>query len=136
MKNRNLLLLSMLVLMTSFFFSCSKDTPVTGNVTTPAVIKDNSNLINNAGRLAPRHHGSIIGVLVPVPAKASIIAFNDQYVSEETNCNQDGSFTIRNMNGASATSGLQSLRRLVSRITCLVFVIKPPLQTPPQNWCH
>jgi len=97
MKNRNLLLLSMLVLMAGFFFGCSKDTPVTGKETTPAAIKDNSDVINNASRLAPRHHGSIIGVLVPVPAKASIIAFNDQYVSEETICNQDGSFKLDNL---------------------------------------
>ena len=87
----------MLVLMAGFFFGCSKDTPVTGKETTPAAINDNSDVINNASRLAPRHYGSIIGVLVPVPAKARIIAFNDQYVSEETICNQDGSFKLNNL---------------------------------------
>ena len=103
MKNKNLLILSMLVFLAASFLGCSKESPTTENQATPAVLNSNNDVTNNTSRFAPRHYGSIIGVLVPVPAKARIVAFNDQYVSEETNSNQDGSFELKNLLPASYT---------------------------------
>lgn len=94
MKNKNFLVLSMFLFLATAFFSCSKESPVTGDQSTSTVIQ---NITNNGNRLAPKHYGSIGGILVPVPAKASIITFNDQYSSEETTCNQDGSFELNNL---------------------------------------
>ena len=96
MKNKNLLVFS-IVLLFALLFSCSKENPVTGNQNTSTAIQSNNNGSNNGSRLAPRHYGSIIGVLVPVPAKARIIAFNDQYISEEATCRPDGSFELTNL---------------------------------------
>lgn len=96
MKNKNFLVLSMFLFLAAAFFSCSKESPVMGDQSTSTTIQSDNNITTNGNRLAPRHYGSITGVLVPVPAKASIIAFNDQYVSE-TICNPDGSFKLDNL---------------------------------------
>ena len=95
MKNKNLLVFS-IVLLSALLFSCSKENPVTGNQTTSTAIQSNNNGPNNSSRLA-KHYGSIIGVLVPVPVKARIIAANDQYISEEAICRPDGSFELSNL---------------------------------------
>ena len=97
MKNRNLLVLFILVLLATLFFGCSKESPVIGSQTTPPAIQSNNDGTGNGGRVAPRHYGSIIGVLVPVPVKARIVAFNDQCISEEIACKQDGSFELNNL---------------------------------------
>ena len=97
MRNKNFLVLSMFLFLATAFFSCSKESPVTGDQSTSKAIQGDNNFTNNGNRLAPKHYGSIAGILVPVPAKASIIAFNDQYSSEETTCNQDGSFELNNL---------------------------------------
>jgi len=97
MKNRNLLLLSIYLFLSAGLFSCTKESPVTGDQTTPTGIQSNNDVTNNGSRFAPKHYGSIIGILVPVPVKASIIAFNDQYISEEVICKPDGSFELNNL---------------------------------------
>ena len=101
MKNKDLLILFLLAFLAASFLGCSKENPATENQATSAVLNSNNDVTNNTSRFAPRHYGSIIGVLIPVPAKARIVAFNDQYVSEETTSNQDGSFELKNLPGAS-----------------------------------
>jgi len=96
MKNRTLLL-SICFFLAAGLFSCSKESPITGNQATSTGIQSNKDVTNNGSRYAPKHYGSIVGILVPVPAKARIIAFNDQYTSEEVICNPDGSFELKNL---------------------------------------
>ena len=97
MKNKNFLVLSMFLFLATAFCSCSKESPVMGDQSTSTALQSSNNITTNGNRLAPRHYGSITGVLMPAPAKASIIAFNDQYVSEETTCNPDGFFELNNL---------------------------------------
>jgi len=97
MKNKNFRVLSKFLFLAAAFFSCSKESPVTGDQSTSTAIQRENSVTNNGNRLAPRHYGSISGVLGPAPAKASIIAFNGQYTSQETICNPDGSFELNNL---------------------------------------
>lgn len=97
MNNRNLLLFSMYILLAGVLFSCSKESPVTGDQITSTGIQSKNDVTNNSSRFAPRHYGSIVGFLVPVPIKASIVAFNDQFISEEVICKPDGSFELNNL---------------------------------------
>lgn len=96
MNKSNLLAFTLHIFLLILFFGCSKENPGVVNETTSAKMQVNGSLPNNS-RIAPKQTGSIIGLLVPAPAKASIIAFNDNYFSDETTCNQDGSFELGNL---------------------------------------
>jgi hypothetical protein len=96
MKNKNLLIFSIVVL-SALLISCSKDNPVTGNHTGSIAKQENSDLTNSNEKIIPRYYGSIVGILVPAPAKARIFVFNDQYISGEATCQPDGSFEIGNL---------------------------------------
>ena len=83
------------LLLALFLVSCSKESPV--------ISKQNANVVskivadNNSVRVNPGTLGTISGELSPLPLKASITAYNDHYVSEETTMNQDGTFKLNNL---------------------------------------
>ena len=82
-----------LLIVSVVLFGCSKESPgIKDQNTSIAITKDNA-ASNTSSRLAPKHYGSISGVLVPAPAKASITAFNDEY-SFEITAQPDGSFLL------------------------------------------
>jgi hypothetical protein len=83
------------VLLALFLFSCSKESPVTSKQNVSAVSKIVAD--NNSARVNPGSLGTISGVLSPLPLKASLTAYNDHYVSEETTMNQDGTFKLNNL---------------------------------------
>lgn len=76
--------------------SCSKESPVIINKQDSGTVSINTP-DNNSSRVNPAKLSSISGVLSPVPLKASIIAYNDHYVSEETTMNLNGTFTLNNL---------------------------------------
>jgi hypothetical protein len=84
-----------LLLLGMIFISCSKESPVVSKQNAGTVSKKTAD--NNSARVNPGKLSSISGVLSPVPLKASIIAYNDHYVSEETTMNQDGMFKLNNL---------------------------------------
>jgi len=89
----------LLLLLSVVFFSCSKESPITKDQTAQASVRPNDSP-NNSSRLSPRYFGFISGVLVPAPAKAKIIAFNDEYTFEAI-AQADGSFVINDLVPAS-----------------------------------
>jgi hypothetical protein len=96
-KNISLLSLSLL-LSGILLISCTKDSPAIGNQDAGTVtINTTGNTNNNSARVNPAKLGIISGVLNPVPLKASITAYNDHFVSEETTMNQDGTFKLNNL---------------------------------------
>lgn len=77
--------------------SCSKESPVVNKQDAGTVSINTTTTDNNSARVDPGKLSTISGVLSPVPLKASIVAYNDQYVSEETTVNQDGTFKLNNI---------------------------------------
>jgi hypothetical protein len=93
-KNISLSSLSLL-LLGIILVSCSKDSPVISKQDAGTVSVNTAD--NNSARVNPGKLSTISGVLNPVPLKASITAYNDHYVSEETTMNQDGTFKLNNL---------------------------------------
>jgi len=93
-KNISLSSLSLL-LLGIILISCSKESPVISKQDAGTVSVNTTD--NNSTRVNPGNLCTISGVLSPVPLKASITAYNDHYVSEETTMNQDGTFKLNNL---------------------------------------
>ena len=93
---KNISFLSLLLFLSGIILiSCSKESPVINKQDAGTVSINTAD--NNSARVNPKNLSTISGVLNPVPLKASITAYNDHYVSEETTVNQDGTFKLDNL---------------------------------------
>jgi hypothetical protein len=85
-----------MLLISVIFISCAKESPVTINqeVTNTTPIKITP---DNSARANPKYVGTISGILSPVPLKASVVAYNDHFQSEEFTANENGTFLVKNL---------------------------------------
>ena len=81
----------LLFLITAALIACTKDDL---SVTSQENVAVSQLPQNNTARPNPAYFGLISGVLDPVPIKASIVAYNDNFLSEETITDPDGAFKI------------------------------------------
>jgi hypothetical protein len=92
---KNISLFSFVILMiAATLISCSKDSPVINKQEATTLTKITP---VNSGRVNPNYVGTISGTLIAAPLKASIMAYNDHYQSEEAVANQDGTFKMNNL---------------------------------------
>jgi len=85
---------SVLLLISVILISCSKESPAISKQEATALTKITT---DNSARVNPNMVGTISGVLNPVPLKASVIAYNDHFQSEEAFVNENGAFVINNL---------------------------------------